>query len=85
MIEGTLRMHPSGQWTIACAGKMPIELARGDAFMIEVPGTDELQRTRMEFRQFTGPMTGRTLHGLGSEYHSVHGYHLTNGLRAAMK
>ena len=31
-----------------------------------------------------GPMKDRTLRGLDGEYYSVDGYHLTNGLRAAI-
>jgi hypothetical protein len=38
----------------------------------------------MEFKNFRGPMKGRTLRGLPSEYYSVDGYWLRDGLRAAI-
>jgi hypothetical protein len=44
----------------------------------------ELLPTRLEFRHFTGPMKGRELLGQVGEYYSCDGYHLRNGLRAAI-
>jgi hypothetical protein len=51
-------------------------------FRVEIDG--ELRPTRMEFRHFTGPMKGREFFGHAGEYYSCDGYHLRNGLRAAI-
>jgi hypothetical protein len=51
-------------------------------FRVEVDG--ELKATRMEFRHFTGSLKGRELFGQAGEYYSTEGYHLKNGLRAAI-
>jgi hypothetical protein len=80
--EGTLRIQPSGRWAVCRPECAPIEITSGDQFRIEVDG--ELRVTRMAFRDFLGPMMGRLLRGLPGEYFSVDGYHLTNGLRAAI-
>ena len=76
MTEGTLMMRPSGRWAVFRSGHKPVEITSGDVFRVEVPGKEGLQPTRMEFRQ---PFPGRP-----GEYYSVDGYHLENGLRAAI-
>ena len=52
--EGTLHMQPPGRWAICCPGHEPVEIAPGDAFLIEVPGRREgdLSPTRMRCRDF---------------------------------
>ena len=69
MIEGTLNKMLSGSWAVCRSGKNPIEIKPGDAFRIEVDGI--MRRTRMEFEDERG-------------YHSVDGYKLRGGLRAAL-
>jgi hypothetical protein len=69
--EGTLQMQPSGRWAVCRPGREPVEITSGELFSVEVGGKVGLQRTRM------GDM-----HGEG--YYSVHGYHLRDGLRAAI-
>jgi|SoiMethySBSTD1v2_1073268.scaffolds.fasta_scaffold424405_2 hypothetical protein len=54
----------------------------GNVFHVEVDS--ELLPTRMEFPHFTGPMKGRELCGQAGEYYSCDGYHLRNGLCAAI-
>jgi hypothetical protein len=44
----------------------------------------ELKLTRMEFRHFTAPLKGREYRGQPGEYYSVDGYHLADGVRAAI-
>jgi hypothetical protein len=74
--EGTLIMQPSGLWAVCRPRFAPVEIASGDVFMIEVPGAyPEMQRTRMEYLNHEGG---------GGEYYSVDGYHLRDGLRAAI-
>ena len=51
-------------------------------FRLEVG--DELRLIRMEFRHFIGPLKGREYRGQRGEYYSADGYHLANGLRAAL-
>ena len=81
--EGILQMQPSGRWAVFRTGRAPVEITSGELFRIEVAG--ELKVTRMEFRHLTGPMKGREYRGsVGGEYYSIDGYHLTNGLRAAI-
>jgi len=80
--EGILQMQPSGRWAVVRPGRQPVEITSGELFRIDVNG--ELKPTRMEFRQFTGPMKGRTLRGLHGEYYSVDGYWLRDGVRAAI-
>ena len=82
--EGTLQMQLSGRWAVCRPGHAPVGIDSGDLFLVEVAGKEGLQPKRMEFRQFTGPMKGRTLRGLDGEYCSVDDYHLANGLRAAI-
>jgi hypothetical protein len=79
--EGVLQLQLSGRWAIVRPGRVPVELNSGDVFRIEVNG--EMKPTRMEFRHFAGPMKGRLLRGHPGEYHSVDGYLLRNGIRAA--
>ena len=69
MIEGTLHMTQSGRWAVCRSGKSPVEIASGDAFRIEVDG--KMRPTRMEFEG-------------GRGYHSVDGYALRSGMRAAL-
>jgi hypothetical protein len=63
-------------------GRVPIEITSGDVFRVEVDG--ELKLTRMEFRHFGGPMKGRVYRGQTGEYHSIDGYPLRDGVRAAI-
>jgi hypothetical protein len=79
-----LILQPSGRWAVCYAERRPIEITSGDLFFVEVPGEDALRKTRMEFRHFTGPMKGREYRGLTGEYHSIDGYWLRDGLRAAV-
>ena len=65
-------MQPSGRWAICRPGQDPLEITSGDLFSVEVAG--KLKPTRMEFWHITGTR----------EYFSVDGYHLRNGLRAAI-
>jgi hypothetical protein len=81
--EGTLKIQPYGRWAICHPGRLPVEITSGEVFKIEVPGTDELKPTRMEFRHFTGPLKGSAYRGQPGEYYSADGYHLHDGLRAA--
>jgi hypothetical protein len=62
--------------------RAPVEITSGELFRIEVKG--ELRPTRMEFHHFTGPLKVREYRGQPGEYYSVDGYHLANGLRAAI-
>ena len=80
--EGILQLQPSGRWAICRPGQRPAEITSGELFRIEVNG--ELRPTRMEFRHFTGPLEGRDYRGQPGEYYSVDGYHLRNGVRAAI-
>jgi hypothetical protein len=75
--QGILRLQPSGRWAICRIGEVPFDL-----FRIEVDG--ELRPTRMKFRHFTGPLKRRELWGQAGEYYSTDGYHLRNGMRAAI-
>jgi hypothetical protein len=68
--EGILRMQPSGRWAVCRPGQAPAEITSGEVFRVEDPGKEGLHRTRME----------RDAQG----YYSVHGYHLHDGLRAAI-
>ena len=79
---GILQMQPSGRWAIVRPGRIPVEITSGDLFRIEANG--ELRVTRMEFRDFTGPMKGHMYRGQPGEYYSVDGYRLANGMRAAI-
>jgi hypothetical protein len=74
-------MQLSGRWAVCRPGHAPVGIDSGDLFLVEVAGKEGLQPKRMEFRQFTGPMKGRTLRGLDGEYCSVDDYHLANGPR----
>jgi hypothetical protein len=69
MIEGTLNRMLSGSWAICRSGRNPIEIKPGDVFCIEVDG--KMRFTRMEFADECG-------------YHSVDGFDLRSGLRAAV-
>ena len=69
--QGVLRKQPNGRWAICW---QPTEIANGEVFMLEVAGSQELKRTRMELRPLR--------HG-GGEYYSADGYRLADGLRAA--
>ena len=80
--EGVLQMQPSGRWAICRICERPHEINSGDVFRIEVDG--ELKVTTMEFRKFTGPLDGREYRGLAEEYCSSNGFHLANGMRAAI-
>ena len=78
--EGTLRMLPSGRWAVCQLGRSPVAIAAGDLFRVEVIGKEDLQLTRMEYRH--GDKIGVVVELPG--YYSVDGYHLANGLRAAI-
>ena len=78
---GTLKFNPHGRWEISREGRQPYELSSGDMFLLEVDGV--LRLTSIEFRHFTGPPKGREYRGQAGEYHSVDGYRLAHGLRAA--
>ena len=80
--EGVLQMQASGRWAVCLPGRSPVEITWGYPFRIEVNG--ELRLTRMEFRHFTEPTSGRDYRGQTGEYYSVDGYHLRNGARAAI-
>jgi hypothetical protein len=80
--QGILRLEPSGRWAICRICEAPFEIISGGVFRVEIDG--ELRPTRMEFRHFTGPMKGREFFGHAGEYYSCDGYHLRNGLRAAI-
>jgi hypothetical protein len=80
--EGVLQLLPSGRWAICRPNKAPFEITSGGVFRIEVHG--KLKVTRMEFRHFSGPMKPRELLGQAGDYYSADGYHLRNGLRAAI-
>jgi hypothetical protein len=80
--DGILQRQPPGRWAICRPGEDPIEITTGDIFRVEIDG--ELRPTRMEFRNFTGPLKGRELMGHTGEYYSIDGYWLRNGLRAAI-
>jgi hypothetical protein len=82
MIEGILRMQPTGRWAICRHGERRVELTSGDVFCLEVDG--KLMPTRMEFRHFEGPLRGREYRGQPGEYYSTDGYWLRDGLRAAI-
>ena len=71
MIEGTLRMMPSGRWAVCRPEREPIEIMSGELFSVEVADASGLQLTRMEY-------------GQGDGYYSVDGYPLFDGLRAAI-
>ena len=71
MIEGTLRLMPSGRWAVCRPEREPIEITSGELFSVEVADASGFQLTRMEYR-----------HGDG--YYSVDGYPLFDGLRAAI-
>jgi hypothetical protein len=73
--EGILRLQPSGRWAICWPGRLTLEITSGDTFRVEVPGTPELQLTRMEYRHFDR----------GGEYYSIDEYPLRDGLRAALE
>ena len=68
--QGTLQMQPTGRWAIAAPGREPVTIPVGEIFMLEVPGTRELKRARMEQHPGSG------------EYYVVQGYSLREGLRA---
>ena len=59
--EGILQLQPSGRWAIVRPGHIPVEITSGDLFRVEMNG--ELKVTRMEFRDFTGPMKGHMYRG----------------------
>ena len=80
--HGTLQLQPSGRWAVFRPGRRPVEIMSDELFRVEVGG--ELKLTRMEFRHFTGPLKGREYRGQPGEYYSADGYHLANGLRAAL-
>jgi hypothetical protein len=80
--EGVLLRQPSGRWAVCRPDQRPVEITSGELFRIEVDG--ELRPTRMEFRHFTGPLKGREYRGQPAEYYPVDGYHLSNGVRAAI-
>ena len=44
--DGTLRMMPSGRWTIVRSGREPVEITSGQLFRVDVAG--ETQLARME-------------------------------------
>ena len=71
--EGVLQKQPSGRWAICRIGNDPFEITSGDLFRVDVDG--KLEVTRMEFAQ-----DGQG----GGEYYSVDGYHLEDGVRAAI-
>jgi hypothetical protein len=75
--EGVLRLQPSGRWAVCRPGREPVEITNGELFRIEVPGYVNLKLTRMEFRHIPG-------HVSGGEYYSVDGFHLADGMRAAV-
>jgi Domain of unknown function (DUF5348) len=68
--ESILRMQPSGRWAVCRPGHAPVEITSGEAFRVEDPSKEGLQRTRMEHD--------------AEGYYSVHGHHLHDGLRAAV-
>ena len=72
-IERVLQMQPSGRWAVCRPGSAPVEITSGELFRVEVDG--KLEVTRMEFAHAD--------RGDG-EYYSVDGYHLANGMRAAI-
>jgi hypothetical protein len=76
-VEGVLRLQPSGRWAVCRPGREPVEITNGELFRIEVPGYVHLQLTRMEFRHIPEQVSG-------GEYYSVDGFHLADGLRAAV-
>jgi hypothetical protein len=80
--EGTLQLQRSGRWAIVRPGRIPVEISSGEVFRVEVDG--EMKPTRMKFRHFVGPANVHRLHGQSSEYYSVNGYPLRNGMRAAI-
>jgi hypothetical protein len=82
--EGILQMQPPGRWAVRRPGLEPIEINSGDNFLIEVDGLPDLKLTRMEFWHFSGPLKGREYRDGPGEYYSVDGYHLRDGLRAAI-
>jgi hypothetical protein len=71
--EGILQMQQSGRWAVCRPGRVPVEITSGELFRVEVDG--KLEVTRMEFAHDGGR---------GGEYYSVDGYHLANGVRAAI-
>jgi hypothetical protein len=44
---GTLRMRPSGGWSIAAPGREPVDIVAGEVFLLEVLGERRLKRVRM--------------------------------------
>jgi hypothetical protein len=79
--EGILQLQRSGRWAIMRPGRVPVEIASGEVFRVEVNG--EMKPTRMEFRHFVGPANVHRLRGRSGEYYSIDGYPLRNGIRAA--
>jgi hypothetical protein len=78
MTIGRLKKNTLGRWEIVRNGHEPYELSSGSTFFVET-NTGALRMTRIESRQFLGPLTG----GMCREYYSVDGYQLADGLRAA--
>jgi len=70
---GTLRMQPSGRWAVCQPGHAPIEITSGEVFRIEVDGV--LRITCMEHDPDGDP---------DGAYHSIDGYELRDGIRAAI-
>jgi Domain of unknown function (DUF5348) len=88
-IEGILEKQPSGRWAIWRPDREPVEISSGELFRVYLDG--EMKLTRMEFRHLDfrdlddgGTLKGARYRGLAGEYYSVDGYHLRNGLRAAI-
>jgi hypothetical protein len=59
----------AGRWAVCRTGRSPIDIMDCDDFCVEVEG--KMRPTRMEFENHRG-------------YHSVDGYELKSGLRAAL-
>jgi hypothetical protein len=70
MIEGMLNKMQSGRWAVCRSGRNPIEIMSGDVFRVEVAG--KMRYTQMLFKDDRG-------------YHSVDGFELRTGLRAAVE
>jgi len=68
--EGILRLQRNRRWAICRPDRIPVELASGDLFHIEVDGGLKLTRLEYDYDK--------------RAYYSIDGYELRSGMRAAI-